>query len=234
MRNFFFLCFLVITLASCFDKDIFEPKCGEDVKLGGFELSDTTQAYLPYQGDETLVFEDSLGRTYRLTSAKGLEEVDIHLDVHLLCEGGLLETQYEYYDGEWNHISFQDSTGDNAFDFEIMISSQDQNDYIRDATFDLDSIAIYERFTLSANKLGMGTLSFDIITNESQGQLPDYVKYENQLNYRILSDTTINGKLLKDVILAKRNGSEMYILYNKEKGLVAFKPEHYGYWVLMD
>lgn len=219
---------------SCSTPDIFENDCGDDVRLGGFELSDTTKAYLPYTGDETLVFLDSLGKSYRLTSLEGLEEVAITQDANVLCNDAFFIVQSEYYDAEWKHISFQDSTGKNAFDIGIMTTLLNQNDPLRDSTFELDSVVIYDNFNLSANELGNGTLYFSIITDERQGQLPDWIVAENELGYRIVGDTMINGKLLEDVILAKRNGSEMYVLYNKEKGLVAFKPEQDGFWLLKE
>lgn len=231
MKKHFLLLTLATTFVACF-KSPFESECGDDIRLGGFELNDTTEAYLPYAGKETLVFEDSLGRIYKLSSSEGLIETDITLDVHELCRGPFFNIQHEYYDAEWKRISFQDSTGINAFDFGVMTSTLDQND--SDSTFHLDSIIIFEYFCLSANELGTGTLYFDIITVEQKGQLPDYVKADNQLDYRVVGDTVINGKLLKDVILSKRYGAEMYVLYNKERGLVAFKPEQHGFWVLKE
>lgn len=233
MRKHFLLLTLSTMFIACF-KSPFESECGDDIRLGGFELSDTTKAYLPYTGSETLVFEDSLENSYKLTSSEGLVEVNITLDVHELCRGPFFNIQHEYYDGEWKRISFQDSTGFDVFDFGIITYSSDQNDYAKDTIFHLDSIAIYEMFSLSANELGTGTMGLNIITVERQGQLPDYVKADNQLEYRVVGDTVINGKQLKDVISAKRNGSEMYVLYNKEKGLVAFKPEQDGFWVLKE
>ncbi len=222
MRKYLLLLTLATIFYACF-KSPFESECGDDIRLGWYELSDTTQAYLPYAGTETLVFEDSLGNSYKLTSSEGLVEVDITLEVNVLCHGPFFEIQHEYYDGEWKHISFQDSTGFDAFDFGIITSASNQNDYLRDSIFHLDSIAIYERFSLSANELGTGTLYFSIITVEHQGQLPDYYKVENQLRYRMVGDTVINGKLLKEVIMSKRNGTEMYVLYNEGEGPCRFQ-----------
>lgn len=76
---------LLLTLATLFNaciKSPFESECGDNIRLGGYELSDTTQAYLPYTGNETLVFESGMPK---LTSSEGLVEVDMTLFVNELC-----------------------------------------------------------------------------------------------------------------------------------------------------
>lgn len=198
-------------------------KCGENKRLGAYNLAESSRQHIPYSGSETLIFEDNEGIRYRLTSNDGRILLDSRLIVRELCEEGMFDQQYEYYDSQREQIAYFDSIGNQIFYMDLFTHFED--------AADLDSIAIFDYLLVNTALKGSFNGQIDIVATERQNQVSDRFKNEVLNHSTFLGDTTLYGEPFTNVYVGT-SGEDKSIYYNKTRGVLAFRISEEEYWVL--
>ena len=224
----------LVLFSACLDDDFLNRNspCGDDISLGSFALSDTTEQYLPYAGSEVLVFKDSLARKYELRSAQGVAISEDKALVRQLCTGLLSGSQYEYFDTEAKAIAFQDSTGSDIFSLSVTTTSNIFYFEELDSLTFLDSLVVFDAFKFTSREFENSRTSFSIVTAERQNALSaDYINRRYN-DHRVVGDTLLRGTLFEDVIIAEFDYYNYTVLFNIEDGVIAFKDGREPFWIL--
>ncbi|MGK7396095.1 MAG: hypothetical protein ACNS62_16075 [Candidatus Cyclobacteriaceae bacterium M3_2C_046] len=214
---------IVIFSYSCDDK------CGQDIKLGELELADVTKEFLPYAGDETLVFEDQAGNKHTLRSKEGRKIEDFRLIVNTLCRGNIekvsLDDQQIYYQIQREQIAFEDLSGNQVYYVELTTGFEQASQ--------IDSLALYDMLSVYPLMEGNALGNINIMTLERLNTVSSSHKQGFLNHSTFIGDTTLFGRDFKEVY--ESNPWEGRITYyNRTKGVIALITDENKYWVLSD
>lgn len=224
MKPIVILTCLTVFLYSCDDND-----CGEDINLGSLKLTETTQQFMPYAGDEVLTFEDNEGVQHILKSKEGRKTFDTRLVVSTLCRGDValldFDDQEQYYQSQSEEIVFYDQSGDQVFYINSATSFEEASQ--------LDSIAIYDQLAVysSIGNSLFGDIS--IITSERQNTVSSSWSETVLNDTRFIGDTVLFGREFTQVYQSSPFEGR-YAYYNPLNGIVAYEFNEGEYWVLVD
>ena len=202
---------------------LYSCKCEPSLKLGEFNLTVASMQFVPYTGNEILVFEDNDGFEHKLKSKVGRELKDLVMRVRTICDDGTFDKQFQYYEIQRYQIAYFDSLDKQIFYTDLTTHFEDADD--------LDSIAIYDFLRVSSVIDGSPNGEIEILTDERQNHLSVFYRNEMLRESDFLGDTIIYGKEFKDVFKSTTSQGKS-IFYSKEKGVVAFKMTEEKYWVL--
>ena len=181
---------LAILMYSCDDNE-----CGEDINLGTLELTETTQQFIPYTGEEVLTFEDDQGDKHILRSTDGRQLSDSKLVTNTLCRGCSgkfnLDSQVEFYQAQNERMVLHDQLGNQIFYIDLMIGYEESNQTDPVALYDL--LSVY----LSVREYTFGNIN--IITSERQGEITTAWRDIITNNTTFVGDTTLYGREFKKV-----------------------------------
>ena len=209
----FFL--LIFVLQSC-------STCGPDILLGRFDLAEESVRFVPYTGNETLVFTDNEGKEHKLNSPKGKKVTQTTLKVKTTCDEGLINKQHLYYRIQREEVAFCDEFNNQLFYTDLTTLFEDNKN--------LDSIAIYDFLLVDSGINGEFNGQIKIITKERQNYVSSYHKDIWHCS-EFIGDTIIYGREFKNVYKGNVNLNRN-IYYNWEKGVIAFEISETTYWVL--
>lgn len=187
-----------------------EEPCGEHVLIGDLSLSSTSLEFLPYQGDEVLVFKDSLGNEVLFNSASGLQVSTKQLFFETLCFQRLLSSQGTYYNAESRSIQFTNYDSTITFDLSLEFETF-SNDFNNP-----DSLFIYQ--SLFIKNISQGSL---MIMTDQEDDFPQSSANQIQENFVLLDSLTLlNATYLNVYMDAFQDPAVLY--YNRKFGIVAF------------
>lgn len=204
-------------------------KCGKSIKLGDLPLAASSREFIPYNGNEELIFMDNLGVEHKLHSVKGKELTNTRSNGKALCLNGALDYQYEYYDSQMEEIAYEDLN--NKTIFWIQLSTIVLNDEVTDENTIFDYLNVNVGIYNSNYGISPFTGSLNIITREIQNQLTPEQKELFEINNRYIGDTILYNRNFQNVYTSKVEDSSKNIYYNKSKGLIALGTTD-EFWVL--
>ena len=215
---------LAILMYSCDDDE-----CGKDINLGELELAETTREFVPYSGEEVLIFEDNRGNKHILKSKEGRQSFDTRLVLSTLCRGNVdiltFDDQEEYYQTQNEQVVFYDQLGNQIFYIDLLTLFEEANQS--------DSVAIYDLLSVhpSIDEHTFGSLN--IITSERQNEVSSSFEEVVLNNSMFIGDTVLFGREFKEVYRSSSlKGRSTF--YNRINGVIAFKFNENEYWVLVD
>ncbi len=215
--------YLAILMYSCDDE------CGEDINLGKIELAETTQEYVPYTGEEVLIFEDNTGVRHTLNSTEGRKSYDTKLVLNTLCRGNVdklsFDDQQEYYQSQREEIIFYDQSGNQIFYIDLMI--------LFERIGQSDSVAIYDLLSVHPSVNGSTFGNLNIVTSERQYEMSPSFKEVVLNNSMYIGDTVLFGKEFSEVYRSSSLDGR-HTFYNRKKGVLAFVFNENEYWVLAE
>ena len=210
MKKDIFLLPFTLLLTAC--------ECGPSISLGSFFLAEESKAFVPYTGNETLVFEDQDGGIHRLTAPKGREVFSSNLTVRELCQNGLFDVQTEYFESDREQVAFYDSLNNFIFYTELIVRSE---------TIDtMGTIAIYDYLAVDGNLNGTSFRAVEIVTQERENT-------STQISSQMIGDTVLYGQNFEQVYQSNPGG-EASCFYNVAEGVVALKVDEENFWVLRE
>ena len=204
-------------------------KCGKSIKLGDMPLAASSREFVPYNGNEELIFKDNLGVEHKLHSVKGKELTNTRSNGKALCLNGTLDHQYEYYDSQIEEIAFEDIN--NKTIFWIRLSTMVLNDEVTDENTIFDYITVNGGIYDSNYEISPFGGRLNIVTREIQNQLTPEQEQMFEVNNRYIGDTTLYNKSFQNVYTSKIEDGSKNIYYNKSKGLIALGATD-EFWVL--
>lgn len=205
-------------------------RCEPDINLGKLDLAEESKLFIPYNGNETLVFEDNNGDRHQLTSMKGLELLSTETIVRTICYHDFLDQQNLFYETQREQIAFFDANDKQIFDVDLLTYAEIYSD---NDSIDIDFIPIYDFLLVSPMINGIFSGDIRIITKERKNHVSAYLKEEFWPLSRYIGDTIIYEREFKNVYKSSMD-SVRQVFYNKEKGLIAIGLSKNEYWVLVD
>ena len=176
--------------------------CPSDEKVGDLNLTAAAQAFLPYNGNEELVFIDETGQSLQLTVPQGREVQENRLCTRTTCTEAKFgsPSSCEYYAAESHRYTFRNADGDMVIDlllytevykrtdatfydaFQVAFSTGTSSivgHHVIEGRFSepimLSEINLTDFFTEEAN-LVLNNQSFDQVLRYEEGELAIYVK----------------------------------------------------------
>jgi uncharacterized protein YrzB (UPF0473 family) len=216
--------YLITFLSVCVFTACQLGECGSDIRLGEYQLAEESKQYIPYIGNEILVFIDEKGVEHKLSSTKGLVLTETRSIARTICDNGLLDNQQEYYDSQREEIVFIDSLGNQIFFFDLLTyieNDENKNSYV-----------IYDFLLVDSGINGNFNGQIRIVTKERDNQLTSTQRNELNLS-EFIGDTILYDMEFSNVYKGKVSENRN-IYYNKEKGVVAFEISIDQYWVLIN
>ncbi len=204
-------------------------KCDADIKLGDIPLTSSSREFIPYNGNEELIFMDNLGVEHKLHTVDGKKLMSNRSVGKALCLNGALDHQYEYYDSQMEEIAFEDIN--NKTIFWIRLSTIVLNDEVTDENTIFDYLTINVGIYNSNYEISPFTGRLNIVTREIQNQLTPEQEQMFEVNNRYIEDTTLYNKSFQNVYTSKIEDGSKNIYYNKSKGLIALGATN-EFWVL--
>jgi hypothetical protein len=204
-------------------------ECGSDIKLGNIQLIEESRQFIPYVGNEELVFSNNQGIEHRLKSIEGRKLMDSRSITRTICSNDMFDTQHEYYKSQMEEIAFTDSNGNQIFWIRLLTFIANDENTNENTIFDLLSVNIGIYNSDSGIEAFGGELK--IITREIQNQLNLDQIDELRINSRYIGDTILYNRNFQDVYKAKAYENSKHIYYNKSKGLIALGTTD-EFWVL--
>ena len=217
MRKFIIIFFYTLFFVTC---QIGE--CGSDIRLGEYQLSEESRQYIPYTGNEILIFIDEQDVEHKLSSPKGKILTETRSIAGTPCNNGLFDTQYEYYDSQREQIVFIDLFGNQIFYLDLLTHIENDEN--------TDSSVIYDFLLVDSGFNGNFNGQIRIVTKERDNQLTSIQRDEMNLS-DFIGDTILYNREFRNVYKGKVDENRS-IYYNKEKGVVAFEVSIDEYWVL--
>ena len=218
MRNFLIIFLSVFVFTTCRVSE-----CGSDIRLGEYQLAEESKQYIPYIGNEILLFVDEKGVEHKLYSTKGLVLTETRSIARATCNNGFLDTQYEYYDSQREEIVFIDSFGNQIFFLDLLTHIENDEN--------TDSYVIYDFLLIDSGINGNFNGQIRIVTKERNNQLTSIQRNELNLS-EFIGDTILYGREFRNVYKGKVSENRN-IYYSKEKGVVAFETSIDEHWVLI-
>ncbi|MEO1414176.1 MAG: hypothetical protein AAFW00_02815 [Bacteroidota bacterium] len=208
-KNLFFFPFIFL-LTAC--------ECGPSISLGSFFLAEESKAFVPYTGNETLIFEDQNGAIHRLTAPKGREVFSSNLTIRELCQNGLFDVQTEYFESDREQVAFYDSLNNFIFYTDLIVRAQ-----LIDT---MGTVAIYDYLAVDGNLNSASLRTLEIVTLERENT-------STQVSSQMIGDTVLYGQSFEQVYQSNPTGAATFY-YNITKGVVALKVDESNYWVLRE
>ena len=208
-RNLFFLP-LVFLLTAC--------ECGPSISLGSFFLAEESKAFVPYTGNETLIFEDQDGGIHRLTAPNGKEIFSSNLTIRELCLNGIFDVQTEYFESDREQVAFYDSLNNFIFYTDLIVRAQPIDT--------MGTVAIYDYLAVDGNLNSASLRTLEIVTLERENT-------STQTSSQMIGDTVLYGQNFEQVYQSNPGG-EASFFYNVAEGVVALKVDEENYWVLRE
>lgn len=200
---FIVLIAITATFFSC------KTTCPPDKKIGDILLAPESLTYIPYTGDEKLIFKNDAGDEVVFTST-GFSKEKNRVSIHKICTEVKFDgkSTYEYYEGGNKSIVF---FANNKYALNIGIFTN---------TLRPEQELFYDQMRVDLNTEGtVGT--FDLITKvrftESHEDSEFYI-----LNPVVNIDSITLGNTTYHDVLASKSEEFGQIFYTKEKGLVGF------------
>lgn len=212
--------FVVIILMFCLDGCSLigiEP-CPKDQKLGDLQLDNPN--FSPYRGNESLVFENQSGKNISLTNFEyGNLSPHQRLVVSRPCYTSEFINQEIYYDVPRVFFTYSLRKSDYRNTINYSFGIQDmRNDYDKADTILAEVLTIDNSFTRPNSALRI------LISDRGNRANFDPVKgpYLRLTQYRVINDTTLNGRPYKQVYCANEAPT---VYFNTKEGILAFKDE---------
>ena len=228
-RPYIIIIFMLTLIANSCHK--LGGECGADIKLGEVQLNEDSKNFIPYSGNEELIFIDHLGIKHKLKSLNGRKLVNSRSITRSLCLNELFDSQYEYYKSQSEEIAFTDSYGNQIFHINLSTDILNDENTNENTIYDLISVnlGVYNSNS-NIEQLG-GELR--IITREIQGQLDQNQMQNTQIraNSIFIGDTILYNRNFENIYKAKTYENSKNLYYNKSKGLIAFGSID-KFWVL--
>ena len=201
---------------------IYSCKCDADIKIGEFKLTEKSKQFIPYSGDEILIFEDNLGMEHILKSIQGKELRKSRLSIRTPCSNTVLDYQEVYYDTQNEQIVFYENEKQ-AFNLTLTTSFEDNENG--------DSIAIYDNLIVDGVINGNFVGQIKIITEERQNYVSPFHRNEFFKQSEFIGDTILFSREFKNVYKESFDINQG-VYYNKEKGVIAYEFSEDEFWVL--
>ena len=194
-------------------------KCGSNVKLGTIHLSEVSKAFIPYNGNEELIFLNNENEEYRLKSIEGIKNSNFTTIVKDLCTNNIFDFQYEYYDSNKVNIDFYDSDENRTISISLTVIGLTDEETDITSLFELLSVKIGQSFKSNPEIIPFAG-DLKIITNEIQNPPSQDLLNVFAINTRYIGDTILANHYFHNVYTAKAYDHLNKIYYNKEKGLI--------------
>ena len=197
--------------------------CPKDIEIGAIMIGDKTKAFLPAsQETKTMTFKNSDGTQLVFQSTFFNGNHTYNLPVETLCERG------EFLDKTSQTVFFVVQS--KRWEYE----TSDKN-YTLSVDLDLDAIGqygdrkdtvFYEKVAVWGQKINNPTRvgRIAILSDErgNSAKITD-LQRQNANLYQIITDTTLNGRQIKNAYVPVNNGSQsLFIFYTKANGIEAF------------
>lgn len=212
---------ILLMLTSCEDWE----SCPSDVFLDNIYLADSSKSFNPYEGNEVLTFEDSLGnqKVFKTSENPNIYYpdswiYDYRILIDKLCEdngGDDRRDQYSYYIPETISGAYESET--DYFCYRLTTI----NDYIYEYP---QSKRFFDVFQLQGGVGYSPDAEFEFF-------------FERYFNYRVYErqsykkDTVVLGKSFSDVYYDYSWYNDYGLMFSKEFGVVAIKDQGVT-WVL--
>ena len=204
-----YLIIIAIFIAIVFSFVSCHTTCPPDEKIGDISLDPESLTYIPYTGEEKLIFKNSAGEEAVFTTS-GFSKEKNRVSVHKLCTEVKFDgkSTYQYYEGGGKSIVF---FSDKNYALNIGIYT----DIIRP-----EQELFYDKMMVSLNKEGsIGT--FQLVTKIRFSE--PYDESEIYINSPVIEmDSITLGDTTYYDVLASKPEEFGQIFYTKEKGLIGF------------
>jgi len=192
--------------------------CPKDQKLGDLQL--TNPGFSPYQGNETLVFVNQSDQKITLTNFDtAFLTTRRRLVITMPCSINVFIEQEVYYDVPKVFFSYRLSSTDYRNTLNYSFGIQDlRPDPSKPDTILAETFSITNSFTRPGSALRI------LVSDRGNRANFDKVKgaYPLHTQYRIISDTTLNGQRYQQVYCANESPT---VYFTSKEGIVAFKDE---------
>lgn len=216
MKLTFFSLLLLLTGVQC------ARQCPADINLGSLNLQDSTLAYLPSaQRVNTMTFVNAAGQTLTFTN-NGKGEEYFHLPVATLCDrGDFLDktTQTEGFNAQSFHYYY--AAPGQTYTLAIDISINNAGNYgSASDTILYETVGIWGQKTITPTASG----SVSLIGSErgNSANIPAVVRDIYTNLYRIVPDTTLNGRHIVNALVPVAPNNSMMVFYTQTNGYEAF------------
>lgn len=214
---------ILLGLDGCF---LLIDPCPKDQKLGDLQL--TNPGFSPYKGNETLVFTNQAGEQISLTNFEyNTLSTRQRLVVSTPCRKSDWVKQQIYYDVPRVFISYRPSKTNYLTTLNYSFGIQDlRTDQARSDT------VLAEDMTISNTFVRPSTLLRVLVSDRGNRARFDTVngQYPGLIRYRIIADTTLNGRAYKRVYCADQSPT---VYFTTKEGFVAFKDQQ-QWWYKRD
>ncbi len=194
--------------------------CEKDIEVGRFQLTEASTRFIPYEGTETLVFEDQDGQRYSLTSTEGRVAADRSLPVRELCSEGFFDNQSAVYRTQYEEVVF--ATANDEARITAQLRTQAEN------AERLEDIAVYDLLTVQVGTEGFGG-TLNLLVMEKQNQVSAAQRAMLNLAH-FVGDTTLYGREFPDVYRSESGSGKLF--YNTQAGVLAIVRSDSAHWVL--
>jgi hypothetical protein len=196
--------------------------CPKNVKIGEVSFHPETQSFVPKQSNfKPLTFVSNNGKTvtFNTQTEKVLDRSSIQIET-LCSRGDFLDktTQISFVEAPAVNLWYTEPS--DQFTLSINISLQNLGQNAGD-TILIENVSVWSQ-DIQNPRLGSGILS--IVTNTRGNDDNESVKnFISNNNYRIIADTTIAGRNMKNVYTNRVYDVEgTYIYFTKDKGIEGF------------
>lgn len=185
--------------------------CPPDQQVGSLDLAPETMAWLPYNGGETLFFENADGEKLVLQNSSGKQVERDHLCTKTLCTEARYdgESSCEYVASQSVRLIFSDNHGLALFDLLLYSKAYSPAEH-----HFVDLI----RLTMS---MGTPVTTAEWVTQVRFGTAYDPDKVGLQGTLRFLDRIVLNGTPFAEVYGFRTETLSLY--YTKRRGLVGFE-----------
>lgn len=209
----------VVSFSLCLDGCflVLDP-CPKDQKLGDLQL--TNPNFSPYRGNETLVFTSQTGQKISLTNFEySTLSTRQRLVVSTPCYKSDWVKQQVYYDTPRIYISYRQNKSDyrNTLDYSFGIQDL-RTDQAKSDTILAEDMTVTNNFSRSGSQLR-------VLASDRGNQArfdPVNGQYPRLIQYRVISDTTLNGKIYEQVYCSKESPT---VFFTTKEGIVAFRDQ---------
>lgn len=196
--------------------------CPDDEKTGDLGLAQETLSFLPYNGSETLVFENEQGNSLSFTAPRGQEENVDKLCYRTTCTEAKFgsPSSCEYYDAESRRFTY--FTEGNAEVLDVLLFS---DVYERGQALFYDALKVaYSSTSLSMNTHHLIDVRIDGTVDSTKINLADELKLQATLE--------LNGRLFNEVLVFEE-GENRGVYVKEGVGVIGFKNAQ-GTWLIKE
>jgi len=196
---------LLLLTTSCFH-------CPDDEKIGELELTSKSKSFIPYQGDQTLIFISETGEELSFKSHDGgIREENNKISIYKKCTEFKYDgdSTYQYFDSESIFAVYFSEDGT------LVINIGLYTNILRPETE-----TFYDKLVVDVTR--EGTIGRAEIVTDIRFE-GDYEESEFNIDspFEYVSSVTLNGVTYTDIYQSELFG-DARIFYNKTQGLVGF------------